>query len=99
MSPDETLGKLQALLRRWPAELYPTEPPYPPDFAEALDAQARRIGELERDARRYRWIRAQFNIGWQRQANAYYRWARGGAPLDAAIDTALSAERATEEGT
>jgi hypothetical protein len=47
----DLIKQLQALLRRWPAEYYPTQPPYPPDFAEALDAQARRIGELERDAR------------------------------------------------
>jgi hypothetical protein len=50
----DLIKQLQALLRRWPAEYYPTQPPYPPDFAEALDAQARRIGELERDARKWR---------------------------------------------
>ena len=47
------------------------------------------IAALRQDAERYRWLRARPKVGWQSQANAYFRWGEG-EKLDAAIDAALA---------
>jgi hypothetical protein len=65
--------------------------------AAALESQARRIAELEKDAERYRWLRDQFPsispaITCQMWSAERDRWENffDAASLDAAIDAALS---------
>lgn len=76
------------------------------EFRERAEKAERRAAELERDARRYRWLAGnapQHSSRWQRWKLEFWSGFHGGwqpltdTELDAAIDTAIEREGGEDE--